>query len=172
MDVKTFFDFHSYIYNMVRANRLAAQHGFLPCSCSGLGYLEGMLANMRTARAFACVSDVCEESTVRHGGAWFKRRVFTVFLMARYDTRHEEDYRAKLGVCRELFRQMHSRFILDEARLQSDLCYLAVDDIRSRELGGQFLNGCTGLYFMLALDEPVDLQYNDAEWVSQDGQTA
>jgi hypothetical protein len=41
---------------------------------------------------------------------------------------------------------------------------MAVDEIRSRELGGQFLNGCTGLYFMVALDEPTDLQYNQDEW--------
>ena len=170
MDTIGLFDFNAYIYNMVRTNRLAVEHGFAPCSCSGIGYIEGMLSRMRTERAFVCVSDVCEESTVRHGGAWFKRRVFTVFLLTRYDTRKEEDYSSKLSLCRELFRQLHSRFIQDEARLQSDLCYLAVDEIRSRELGGQFLNGCTGLYFMLALDEPIDLQYNADEWLNLDGQ--
>lgn len=168
MDVKNFFDFHSYIYNMVRRNRLAKEQGFAPCSCTGIGYLEGLLSEMRTQKAFVCVADVCEESVSRHGGGWFKRRVFTVFLLARYDTRSKDDYRAKLSLCRELFRQMHSRFIMDEARLQSDLCYLAVDEIRSRELGGQFLNGCTGLYFMLAIDEPTDLQYNSEEWTAED----
>ena len=94
--------------------------------------------------------------------------MFTVFLLARYDTRSKDDYRAKLSLCRELFRQMHSRFIVDASWLQSDLCYLAVDEIRSRELGGQFLNGCTGLYFMLAIDEPTDLQYNSEEWNAED----
>ena len=67
---------------------------------------------------------------------------------------------------------MHSRFIVDEARLQSELCYLAVDEIRSRELGGQFLNGCTGLYFLLALDEPTDLQFNADEWLTTEEPTA
>jgi hypothetical protein len=69
-----------------------------------------------------------------------------------------------MNLCRELFRQFHSRFIVDEHRLQSELTYMAVDEIRCRELGGQFLNGCTGLYFMVALDEPTDLQYNQHEW--------
>ena len=41
---------------------------------------------------------------------------------------------------------------------------LIINDIRSRELGGQFLNGCTGLYFMVALDEPTDLHFNAEEW--------
>lgn len=172
MDTKQFFDFHTYIYNMVRHNRLATEQGFVPCSCSGIGFLEGVLARMRTARAFVCLSDICEESTVRHGGAWFKRRVFTVFVLARYDTRREDDYRDRLALCRELFRQMHSRFLVDEARLQSELCYLAVDEIRSRELGGQFINGCTGLYFLLALDEPTDLQFNADEWLTTEEPTA
>ena len=51
--------------------------------------------------ASVCLSDICEESTVRHGGAWFKRRVFTVFVLARYDTRREDDYRERLALCRE-----------------------------------------------------------------------
>lgn len=172
MDCKAFFDFHQYIYSMVRHNRLATAEGFTPCSCSGIGYLEGVLERLRTSRAFVCVSDVCEESTVRRGGAWFKRRVFTVFILARYDQRRADDYQAKMVLCRELFRQMHTRFILDEARLQSELCYLAVDDIRSRELGGQFINGCTGLYFMLAIDEPTDLQFREDEWLPTSEPTA
>lgn len=171
MNTKQFFDFHSYLYNMVRQNRLATELGFVPCSCSGIGYLEGVLAGMRSSRAFVCLSDICEESIVRHGGGWFKRRVFTVFIIVRYDTRKDNDFRDKMTVCRELFRQLHTRFILDEARLQSDLCYLDVNDVRCRELGGQFINGCTGLYFMLALDEPTDLQYNEDEWLTTE-QTA
>lgn len=160
------FDFHAYLFDLVGRNRLAAEHSFVPCSCSGLGFLEEMLRRMREARAFVCLSDVCEESTTHRGGAWFKRRVFTVFVVARYDVRRLEDYRVKLSLCRELFRQLHTRFILDEARLQSGLVYLDVANVRSRELGGEFLNGLCGLYFTLALDEPIDLCYNAEEWIS------
>ena len=67
MDCKAFFDFNTYIYSMVRHNRLATAEGFTPCSCSGIGYLEGVLERLRTSRAFVCVSDVCEERTVRRG---------------------------------------------------------------------------------------------------------
>lgn len=164
MNTTGFFDFKGYIYGLVERNKLAREQGFVPCSCSGIGYLEGVLGLMRKEKAFVCISDTSEESTARHGGAWFARRVFTTFVLARYDTRRTEDYNAKMGLCRELFRQLHSHFILDEARLQSELCYLDVDGIRSRELGGQFLNGCTGLYFMVAMDEPTDLQFNANEW--------
>lgn len=164
MDTKDLFDFKAYLKGLVGKNKLARQEGFVACTCSGLAYLEGALSLMRKERAFVCLSDTSEESTAKHGGAWFTRRVFTAFVLARYDTRDGEDYTRKLALCRELFRQLHSRFIQDEGRLQSDLCYLAVDDIKSRELGGQFINGCTGLYFMVALDEPSDLQYRAEEW--------
>ena len=164
MNTKTLFDFVGYIKGLTQQNRLANNHQFVPCTCSGIGYLEDVLSRLRNERAFVCVSDVCEESITRHGGGWFKRRVFTVFLLSRYNVRDTEDYRTKMNLCRELFRQFHSRFIVDEHRLQSELTYMAVDEIRSRELGGQFLNGCTGLYFMVALDEPTDLQYNQDEW--------
>ncbi|MBR4553870.1 MAG: hypothetical protein IKO20_09185 [Bacteroidaceae bacterium] len=164
MDATSLFDFHSYLYELVSRNKLASEHDFLPCSCSGIGYLEEMLSTSRNSKAFVCVSDVTEDSTAHKGGAWFKRRVFTVFILHRYNTRSQDDYREKIGVCRELFRQLHSRFILDEHDLQNDLAYLNVGDIRSRELGGQFLNGCTGLYFMLTVDEPIDLQYDADEW--------
>lgn len=164
MNTKTLFDFVGYIKNLTQQNCLANDHQFVPCTCSGIGYLEDVLSRLRNERAFVCVSDVCEESITRHGGGWFKRRVFTVFLLSRYNVRDTEDYHTKMNLCRELFRQFHSRFIVDEHRLQSELTYMAVDEIRSRELGGQFLNGCTGLYFMVALDEPTDLQYNQDEW--------
>lgn len=164
MNTKTLFDFVGYIKDLTLQNRLANDHQFVPCTCSGIGYLEDVLSSLRNERAFVCVSDVCEESITRHGGGWFKRRVFTVFLLSRYNVRDTEDYHTKMNLCRELFRQFHSRFIVDEHRLQSELTYMAVDEIRSRELGGQFLNGCTGLYFMVALDEPTDLQYNQDEW--------
>ncbi len=164
MKTKTLFDFVGYIKDLTKQNRLANDHQFVPCTCSGIGYLEDVLSRLRNERAFVCVSDVCEESITRHGGGWFKRRVFTVFLLSRYNVRDTEDYHTKMNLCRELFRQFHSRFIVDEHRLQSELTYMAVDEIRCRELGGQFLNGCTGLYFMVALDEPTDLQYNQDEW--------
>ena len=193
MNPKTLFDFHSYLFALTEKNKLARTHAFYPCYCSGISYLEEMLSNSRNHKAFVCLTDTSEDSTTRKSGGWFKRRVFTVFILCRYNTRSQDDYREKLGICRELFRQLHSRFLIDEhdlhlldvnrrassqpdarsasqagagnrASVNNELAYLDVENIRSRELGGQFLNGCTGLYFMLAIDEPVDLQYDKDEW--------
>ena len=53
---------------------------------------------MRANHAFVCLTDLCEESNVRHGGVWFKRRGVTVFVLARNNTHREEDCRERLAV--------------------------------------------------------------------------
>ena len=162
------FDFISYFQKLVRRNRLAREKGFEPSACSGIGGLEGLLDGMRRARAFACVSDTCDEYITQRSGAYFRRRVFTVCLVERYDTRRAGAYQEALTDCRELFRQLHTAFIVDEGRLRSALYYLDVASIRAAELGAHFLDGCTGLYFMLGIDEPTDLQYNPEEWTDDE----
>lgn len=164
MNAKTFFDFNAYMARLTRQNRLAKAEGFHPCNCSGIAHLEGILQNMRTEKAFVCTSDVAEESTVNRGGGYFKRRVFTAFIIKRFRTGNMASYSEALDTCRELMRQLHSKFIIDEADLQNDLVYLNVGNVKSRELGGQFLDSATGLYFTISMDEPTDLRYNAAEW--------
>lgn len=58
----------------------------------------------------------------------------------------------------------------DSQLLQENLTYLNADDIRSNEIGGTFLNGCTGLYFQLSVDEPTELCYNPEEWTDNDAE--
>ena len=164
MNAKTFFDFNAYMARLTRQNRLAKAEGFHPCNCSGIAHLEGILQKMRTEKAFVCTSDVAEESTVNRGGGYFKRRVFTAFIIKRFRTGNMASYNEALDTCRELMRQLHSKFIIDEADLQNDLVYLNVGNVKSRELGGQFLDSATGLYFTISMDEPTDLRYNAAEW--------
>ena len=164
MNARTLFDFHAYLQGLTAKNRLARSRRYHFCTCSGVGYLEELLAQMRQHSAFVCLSDVSEDSVRQVGGGWFKRRTFTAFILRRYDTRSMTAYREAIDEARELFRQLHSRFIRDEADIQNELAYLRTDDVRSRELGGQFLNGCTGLYFMLNIDEPIDLRYDAEEW--------
>ena len=164
MNARKLFDFYEYLHTLTNHNRLAKQRRYHFCTCSGIGYLEELLAQMRQYPAFVCLSDVSEDSVRQMGGGWFKRRTFTAFVLKRYDTRSMNAYRTALDEARELFRQLHSRFIRDEADLQNELAYLRTDDVRSRELGSQFLNGCAGLYFMINIDEPIDLCYDAEEW--------
>ena len=66
--------------------------------------------------------------------------------------------------CRELARQFTARMLHDSLQLQTEMLYLDTDNIKCSELGGIFLNGCTGLYLMVGMDEPTDLTYNPDLW--------
>jgi hypothetical protein len=48
--------------------------------------------------------------------------------------------------------------------LNDELIYLNTNRIPSREIGKYFMNGCTGLYFMVDIQEPTELIYNKDEW--------
>ena len=164
MNNKTDFDFYAYVARLAEKNKLARRAGFHNCTCSGINHLEGILQKFRTEKAFVCSSDVTEGSTTQRSGGWMKRRIFTVFILHRFKPGYMEDYEEKMELCRELFRQFQSRMLRDALKFQDEMSQLNLQDIRSRELGGLFLNGCTGLYFMVSMDEPVNLCYDDGEW--------
>lgn len=165
MDTRTLFDFHDYMASLVGQNRFAQTHHFKPCTCTGISGLQGLLDGFQSVANFVASDDITPGQTVQHGGGWFQRRSFTVFILMRYAFGDERDRQQKLGLCRDLMRQFQSRFILDESRLQSDLIYLGVDRMNTTDIGSHFLSGCTGLYFMVNVDEPVDLSYHADEWL-------
>lgn len=158
------FDFYDYMAAIAAKNRFSVRHGFHPCTCSGINHLEEPLENYRTKANFICTSDVCDEATFQRSGGWFKRRSVMVFILMRHRHGDEADRRAKMDDCRELLRQIQSKLVHDNQRLATQDLYLHLDVLRSSEIGGIFLNGCTGLYFMLSVDEPTDLQFNPEEW--------
>lgn len=141
------FSFLHYIQSLTQDNQLAQREGFAPVTCSGVGYLEGMLEQYQSQANFICTSDVCQESLHTASGGWFKRRVFTVYILARYEYGNMADQELKMNLCREIFRQFTSRIIYDSQTLAAARnLYIDTSDIRSNELGGLFLNACTGLY--------------------------
>lgn len=167
MDAINLFDAIGYFKNMCSGNRLAKAHNFYPCVCSGINSLEEVLENFRRQSAFFAVDDTNDGVTERRSGGYFKKRTFTIFIMKRYTFNDMEDRQRALDICRQLARQVHSRMLLDGEDLTNDLIYLNTDNVYSRELGEYFINGCTGLYFMIDVSEPIDLSYNADEWENQ-----
>ena len=167
MDAVNLFDAIGYFKNMCSGNRLAKAHNFYPCVCSGINSLEEVLENFRRQSAFFAVDDTNDGVTERRSGGYFKKRTFTIFIMKRYTFNDMEDRQRALDICRQLARQVHSRMLLDGEDLTNDLIYLNTDNVYSRELGEYFINGCTGLYFMIDVSEPIDLSYDADEWENQ-----
>ncbi len=165
MDDRTFFDAEAYFESLCSSNKLAKDNDFKFCTCSGIESLEGPIEKFRKEHAFFCLDDTNDGVTFRGtNGGYFKKRTFTIFLIRRYVFNDMADRSAQLAICRKLFLQLCSRFLVDEDNLSNDLIYLNTSNIMSRELGQYFLNGCTGLYFMVDVNEPVNLQYNSTEW--------
>lgn len=166
MNAKTFFDSEAYFSSLCERNRLAQEKDFKFCTCSGIESLQGPLGKFKTSKAFFCIDDTNDGALFQgKGGGWYKKRTFTVFIMHRYTFGDEPSRRGALGVCRALFRQIMSRMIIDADGMKNELVFLHTDNVMSRELGQYFLNGCTGLYFMIDVSEPVDLVYDSAEWI-------
>lgn len=165
MDAKTLFDAEAYFRSLCEANLLAVNNGFTFCTCSGMESLQGPLDRFKTCNAFFCLDDTNDGAMVKgRSGGWFMKRTLTVFLLHRHKFRDEADRTAKLGICRTLFRQLLSRMIVDADDIRNEMIYLDTANVLSREFGQYFMNGCTGLYFMIDVSEPVDLKLYSEEW--------
>lgn len=168
MDSRHFFNSEKYFRELCESNILAAERGFTFCTCSGVSALQGMLENFRTSKAFFCLDDTNDGNLFRgKGGGWFKKRTFTVFIMHFFDYNDMSSYSTALALCRELFSQVIARMIVDADDISNELVYLHTENVLCRELGKYSLNGCTGLYFMIDVSEPVNLTFDKRLWKSK-----
>lgn len=165
MDAKQHFNIEAYFKNLCETNKLAQEQGFHFCRCSGIESMQEPLQQFRNKSAFFCIDDTTDGAIFRgRAGGHYTKRVFTVFLLRRYRFDDMDDRQQQLSICRELFQQLMSKMIVDEDDLKNDLVYLHSENVMSRELGQYFLSGCTGLYFMVEVSEPIDLIYDDKQW--------
>lgn len=164
MDANNLFDAIGYFKALCNSNRLAKANKFYPCACSGINSLQEVLEQFRRQSAFFAVDDTNDGVTERRSGGFFKKRTFTVFIMKRYKFDDMADRQAALDICRKLECQVHSRMLRDRENMNNELVYLNTDNVYTRELGEYFINGCTGLYFMIDVSEPIDLTYNHEDW--------
>jgi len=177
----TNFSFLDYVERLAQENVLAKESGVGFARCGGWQELDALLERTRAQRGVVAVADVTEERTVHRGGTWHQRRVFTLFVLMRYDVRQggfaattAGDAGARwsdlptlaeaLDVVRELVRQLLARFIYDYERNYADMAYVDVYDVRSRELGATVLQGATGTALQIAMEKPVDLTYDGNLW--------
>jgi len=165
MNPYTFFDFYEYLSGLTASNKLAQEQGFHFCTCTGITALEGVLTKLRSKSNFLCCTDTTVDDTWRNGqGGWYKRRSIIVFILMRYKQGDMDDWRAKMVIARELFRQFQSKLLVDSQQLLSDMTYLDIDTFHSQELGAANINGATGLMFELSCSEPTNIVYNADEW--------
>lgn len=164
--MKDLFPALEYFTQLAADNRLASEQGFYPCLCSGPDSIDGVMQGFKKHRNFIMVDDTTSQQTFSNGVGFFRRDVYTVFILAGYRADDMIDRETKLNMCRTLFRQFHSRLLHDRDELGDErLTFLDLHNVYSNELPRYSYNGVTGLYFMIRNEQPIDISYDSAEWV-------
>lgn len=133
------------------------------CRVSGLNMLEDVLTNFTRKNAFFAVDDSDDGSTVSNSGGYFNRRTIAIFILKKYTINNMEEREAVLNECRNIYISLLSKILVDKSTVP-ELMYVDNTRIPYHEVPGQFAGGTTGLYFVISIDEPINLVYNAAEW--------
>ena len=128
---------------------------------SGLNALEGILDHSRTDKYFFAVDDSQDGMTFRGaGGTYFERRPYTVFILGKADYGKMDQRAAVLIEAKEIFRNILSKLILDK----KSISVLDIERIQFYEVPPAFAAGCSGLYFIFNVENPVNLVYDATAW--------
>jgi hypothetical protein len=133
------------------------------CRVTGLNNLEDILANLTTSKAFLAVDDTDDGATIQIGGAYFNRRTVVVYILKKYDFKSQADREDKTNETRAIQNKLLAKLIKDSSEID-DLTYLQKSRFPYHEVPGMFAAGTTGVYFILTLDEPVNLVYDGNDW--------
>jgi hypothetical protein len=155
-------DAAAFFERLAATNRLAISENFTFCKVSGLEGFEEALAQMQTASAFVCVSDIADGYTELNNTPR-TRRVKTIFLAMRHVAEDMDARTECMETMRELFRQFASQLILEKTRLEENCIYID-PRITFNEIDRYFFSGCACAYFQIAVDCYTDLRFNADEW--------
>ncbi len=158
------FDAFQYFENLSKTNKLATSGSYKFCRVTGISNMEEVITNFKKEKAYFCVDDTEDGNIIHAGGSYWERRQYTVFLLKKYTFGNMEEQHLALNECRQIYRQIVKKLILDRSHLQNEMTYLKLDHIPFYEIPGYFISGCTGLYFMVTIDIPTDLCYDESEW--------
>lgn len=127
---------------------------------SGIGALEGVLEGARRHKYFFAVDDSQDGTTLRRGGSYFERRPYTVFILGKADYGNMQKREEVLNEAKTIYRHIMSRLIKDKLTIP----ILDMERINFYEVPPAFAFGCSGLYFIFNVENPVDLKYDAGAW--------
>lgn len=161
------FDAIAYFYAMTERNKLAKEKGFIPVTISNTDNLEGLMEDYRDNDRFVAVTDTSSGNLSSADGAYgfMKRRAYTVFILSAYEYGNMLERQKELELCRKLFLQFVSRILRDKYLYDEKQMYFDTHAIPNQEIGRYYLSGMTGLHFTLYVQEPVDLIFDQSQWL-------
>jgi len=128
---------------------------------SGVAELEGVLEKFKREKFFFAVDDSQDGITFRgSGGGYFERRPYTVFILGKADYGKMDQREAVLAEAKIIYRNILTKLIKDKLLIP----ILDAQNIRFFEVPPAFAFGCSGLYFIFNVENPVSLTYDAAAW--------
>lgn len=159
------FDAHAYFEGIRNKNKLLIAGNYKYCKVTGLSNMEEAISNFKKEKAYFCVDATEDGDTFQSaGGGFMERRQTTLFVLKKIQYNNMDEQDAALKECRAIYRTILTKLILDRRRLENEMVYLRVNRIPFHEIPGYYLSGCTGLYFTVTIDVPVELCYNADQW--------
>lgn len=159
------FDPSAYIETLTGSLNTCIDGDYKFARISGMSNMEGILANRKRKKNFVAIDDSENGAIVRGGGAgYFDRRPYTVIICSAIDPMDMDARDVKLEEHRGIYRSFLTRMIRDRAAGDASLMFLDPERAPYFEIAGAFGNGCVGIYFMIYIDNPINLTYNDADW--------
>lgn len=158
------FNADQYFSNIVETNKLLQDNNFKFKRVSGVKGLEEVVRDMRRDGAMFALDDSTDGVIVKGRSNPVFKRVFVCYIFKVARLNNMEDYRNNLELCREIFRQVMSKMIHDANNYLVQQINLNVDRVHFKEMEGYQLNGATGVYFVIDVDEPTSLCYNKDLW--------
>lgn len=130
---------------------------------SGVFELEGIIQNRKRHQYFVAVDDSENGVTQQgEGRGYWERRPHTVFLCAVAKMGDMEQRKVLLAELRQVYRAFLSKIIKDKSEDVS--IYFNTKRIPFYEIPGFFADGCVGVYFILSVDNSINLCYDPELW--------
>jgi len=130
---------------------------------SSLVSLEEILQNQKKHTHFVAVDDSENGATILGGGNGFwEKRPYTIFLCAAVKFGNMALREQKLAELRAIYRAFLSRIIRDKS--QNNLLFFDLSRVPFYEMPGFIGNGCVGIYFMINVDNQINLAYDGDQW--------
>ena len=133
------------------------------CRVTGLNYLEEILSNIKGSTAYLGVDDTDDGVTIQQGGAWFNRRSVVVYILKKYKFGDQKDREEKVSETRLIHKKLLAKLIKDSGSVD-DLMYLDKTRFPYHEVPGMFAAGTCGIYFIVTLNEPIELIFDASDY--------
>lgn len=135
------------------------------CRVSGINHLEDVLLKGQRHKAFFAVDDSDDGVTIQSNGGYFNRRAIVVYILKKYKITDMVERETALNECRSIHKSILTKLIKDSNEV-NELLFFDKRRIPYHEVPGMFAAETTGLYFILTIEEPINLVYDATEWES------